>query len=170
MWHDQGKWVKFLFSYTTFSILQNASFWCKPHYNWISIRLQSYEGFDNAINNMKQRNLNTVFANILKKTSPTSDSFLLIMSHIHFLYYHCHLNTSLSSKYYYFPDLINITNVQALFTKINIFPKPQTKIDWKVLCPLIVKYMCLRVAHGMDHFNGHNKWYIPLRCNNEISL
>ena len=40
MWHDQGKWVtcrrfQFLFSYTIVSQLQNASFWCKPHYNWI---------------------------------------------------------------------------------------------------------------------------------------
>ena len=41
MWHDQGKWVtcrkfQFQFSYTTFSKLQHASFWCKPHYNWMS--------------------------------------------------------------------------------------------------------------------------------------
>ena len=41
MWHDQGKWVtcwkfQFLFSYTIFSFLQNASSWCKPQYNWIS--------------------------------------------------------------------------------------------------------------------------------------
>ena len=41
LWHDQGKWVtrrifQLLFSYTTFSKLQEASFWCKPHYNWIS--------------------------------------------------------------------------------------------------------------------------------------
>ena len=48
----------------------------------MNIWLQSYEGFDNAKNNMKQRNLNTVFANIPKTTSPTSDSFLLIMSHL----------------------------------------------------------------------------------------
>ena len=40
------------------------------------------ERFVNAKNNIKQRNLNTVFANISKKTLPTSDSFLLIMSHI----------------------------------------------------------------------------------------
>ena len=38
---NQGKWFtcrkcQFLFSYTTFSKLQNTSFWCKPHYNWIS--------------------------------------------------------------------------------------------------------------------------------------
>ena len=46
------------------------------------IWLQSYEGFDNTKNNIKQRNLNPVFANISKTTSPTSDSFLLIMSHI----------------------------------------------------------------------------------------
>ena len=46
------------------------------------IWLQSYEGFVAAKNNIKERNLNTVFANISKITSPTSDSFLLIMSHI----------------------------------------------------------------------------------------
>ena len=67
MWHDQWKWVtcrkcQFLFSYTTFLQLQNASFWCKPHYNWI----WSYEEFNNAKNNIKQRNLNTVFAIISK--------------------------------------------------------------------------------------------------------
>ena len=48
----------------------------------LDIWLQSYEGFVNTKNNIKQRNLNTVFANISKTTSPTSDSFLLIMSHI----------------------------------------------------------------------------------------
>ena len=41
MWHDQGKWVtcrkfQFLFSYTTLSSCQHASFWCKLHYNCIS--------------------------------------------------------------------------------------------------------------------------------------
>ena len=46
------------------------------------IWLQSYVGFENAKNNIKQRNLNTVFANISKTTFPTSDSFLLIMSHL----------------------------------------------------------------------------------------
>ena len=40
------------------------------------------EGFDNAKNNIQQRNLNTVFANISKITWPTSDSFLLIMSNL----------------------------------------------------------------------------------------
>ena len=48
----------------------------------LDIWLQSYDGFDNAKNNMKQRNLNTVFANITKTTSPTSNSLLLIMSQI----------------------------------------------------------------------------------------
>ena len=49
----------------------------------LDIWLQSYEGFGNAkYDNMKQRNLNTVFVNISKTRSPTSDSFLLIMSHI----------------------------------------------------------------------------------------
>ena len=47
----------------------------------LDIRLQSYEEFDNAKNNMKQRNLNPVYANISKTTSPTSP-FLLIMSHL----------------------------------------------------------------------------------------
>ena len=48
----------------------------------LDIWLQSYEWFINGKNNIKQRNLNTVFANISKTTSPTSDSFLLIMSPI----------------------------------------------------------------------------------------
>ena len=49
----------------------------------LDIWLQSYEGFDKAKNNMKQRNLNTIYENISKTTSPTSHSFLLIMSHIY---------------------------------------------------------------------------------------
>ena len=49
--------------------------------NPITIWLRSYEGFDNAKINIKQRNFNTVFANISKSIWPTSDSFLLIMSH-----------------------------------------------------------------------------------------
>ena len=47
----------------------------------LEIWLQSYEEFVNAKNDIKQRNLNTVFANISTTTLPTSDSFLLIMSH-----------------------------------------------------------------------------------------
>ena len=88
MWHDQGEWVTcrkmlFLFSYPTFSNLQNASFRCKLQTPLqLDIWLRSYERFDNAKNNIKQRNLNTGFANISKTTSPTSDSLLLIMSHI----------------------------------------------------------------------------------------
>ena len=46
--------------------------------NW----LQIYEELVNAKNNIKQRNLNTVFANTSKSIFPTSDSFLLIMSQI----------------------------------------------------------------------------------------
>ena len=48
----------------------------------LDIWLQSYEGFDNAKNSIKQRNWNIVFRNISKPISPTSGSFLLIMSHI----------------------------------------------------------------------------------------
>ena len=44
----------------------------------LDIWLQSYETW----NNIKQRNLNTVFDNTSKTIWPTSDSFLLIMSHI----------------------------------------------------------------------------------------
>ena len=50
------------------------------------IWLQSYEGFVNAKNSIKQRNWHTVFANISKPISPTSDSFLLIMSHLLFIW------------------------------------------------------------------------------------
>ena len=48
----------------------------------LDIWLQSYEEFVNAKNNIKQRNWNTVFANISKPISPTSDSFLLIIIYI----------------------------------------------------------------------------------------
>ena len=48
----------------------------------LDIWLHSYEGFDDAKNIIKQRNFNTVFANISKTIWPTSDSFLLIMSHM----------------------------------------------------------------------------------------
>ena len=46
----------------------------------LDIWLQSYEEFVNAKITIKQKNLNTVFDNILKTIYPTSDSFLLIMS------------------------------------------------------------------------------------------
>ena len=46
----------------------------------LDIWLQSYAGFDNAENNIKQRNLNPVFANISKTTSPISNSFLSQMT------------------------------------------------------------------------------------------
>ena len=43
----------------------------------------SYEGFVNGKKpNIKQKNLNTVFANIAKTISLTSDSFLVIISQI----------------------------------------------------------------------------------------
>ena len=49
----------------------------------LDIWLQSYKGFVNAKIKIKQRNLNMVFAiSQKKKTSETSDSFLLIMSHM----------------------------------------------------------------------------------------
>ena len=51
---------------------------CTPTLVWMHL----YDRFDNAKNNIKQRNLNTVFANISNTTLPTSDSFLLIMSHV----------------------------------------------------------------------------------------
>ena len=38
--------------------------------------------FVNAKNNIKQMNLNTVFANLKTNISYISDSFLLIMSHV----------------------------------------------------------------------------------------
>ena len=48
----------------------------------LDIWLQSYEEFVNAKNYIKQRKLNTAFANISKPILPTSDPFLLIMWHI----------------------------------------------------------------------------------------
>ena len=48
----------------------------------LNIWLQSYEELVNAKNNIKERNWNTVFANISKPISPTSNLVLLIMFHI----------------------------------------------------------------------------------------
>ena len=73
----------------------------------LDICLQSYEGFDNSKNNMKQRNWNTVFANISITTSPTSDSFPLIMSHIYMIEYFT-LLTCVAYSFYY------LTQVRAL--------------------------------------------------------
>ena len=72
----------------------------------LDIWLQSYAGFDNAKNNIKQRNLNPVFANISITTSPTSDSFLLIMSHMGFekyLWIHIYINHT-----FYTPHMCHI--------------------------------------------------------------
>ena len=60
--------------------LKNASFWCKPHYNWISDSKVMKDLSMPKKKEQKKRNLTTVLANISKTTSPTSDSFLLIMS------------------------------------------------------------------------------------------
>ena len=49
----------------------------------LDIWLQSYEGFVNAKNNIKQKEFEYCFANISKTTSLTSESFLLIMSHMY---------------------------------------------------------------------------------------
>ena len=86
MWHDQGKWVTcrkcpipvflghFLITPKCFILIQTLL--------QLDIWLQSYEELVNAKNNIKQRNLTTVFANISKSISPTSDSCLLIVSHM----------------------------------------------------------------------------------------
>ena len=112
MWHDQGEWVTcrkklFLFSYPTFSNLQNASFWCKPHYNWIF----GYGVMKDLtmLKTIKQRNLNTVFANISKTTSLTSDWFLLIMSHI------LSLSSATGSMKYRYSSCIYFQNAGATF-------------------------------------------------------
>ena len=52
----------------------------------LDIWLQSYEQFIKAENNIKQKNLNSFFANISKTLSATSDSFPLIMSQMCLLY------------------------------------------------------------------------------------
>ena len=51
----------------------------------LDIWLQSYEEFVDTKNNINQKNLNTVFAHFSESIFPTSDSFLLIMSHMTFL-------------------------------------------------------------------------------------
>ena len=65
----------------------------------IGIWLQSYEEYSNAKNNIKQWNLNTVFANDSQTIWPTSDSFLLIMSHIMLCHIQTYLRWILSNTY-----------------------------------------------------------------------
>ena len=79
-WWDQGKWVACRKCYHF--LMTSKCFICMQTTLQLDIWLQSYQGFYDAKNIMKQRNLNTVFANISKTTSPTSDSFLLIMSQL----------------------------------------------------------------------------------------
>ena len=71
---------QFLFSCTTFSKHQNASFWCKPHYNWIP----SYRVMKDftMLKQYVTKEFEYCFCQYLKNNIPTSDSFLLIMSHI----------------------------------------------------------------------------------------
>ena len=50
----------------------------------LKIWLQSYEEYLNAMNNIKPKNMNTVFANTSKIISPTFDLFLSITSHLNY--------------------------------------------------------------------------------------
>ena len=90
VWHDQGKWVtcrksQFLFSDTTFSILQNALFWCKSHYNWIA----SYRVMNDLtmLKTICNKGIWTLFLPIFQKQHfrhPTHSSW---SCHIFFLLY-----------------------------------------------------------------------------------
>ena len=65
---------QFLFSYTIFW------FWCNPHYNWIS----GYRVMKDLtmLNTLWNKGVWTLFLPISQNNMPTSDTFLLIMSHI----------------------------------------------------------------------------------------
>ena len=80
----QGKWVtcrKILILSFISHVLTNSKCFILMQTPWkLHIWLQSYEEFVDAKNNIKQKNLNTVLANISKSISPTSDSFPLILS------------------------------------------------------------------------------------------
>ena len=92
MWHDQGKWVtcrkfQFLFSYIPLS--QNFKM---LHFDTTPITIGSGYRVMKDLTMLKtiwNKGIWTYifFANISKTTSPTSDSFLLIMSHIFCLNY-----------------------------------------------------------------------------------
>ena len=73
----------------------------------LDIWLQSSEKCINDKNNKKQKNYNTVFANISKAISPTSDSFPLIMSHITQIGSAFHQNTC-NSTLAAFLDTVNV--------------------------------------------------------------
>ena len=87
MWHDQGKWVtcrkfQFLFSYTTFSKLKNASFSCKPHYNWIS----GYRVMKDLkmLKQYKTKEFEHCFFQYL--TNNTSDIRLILLDHVTYIF------------------------------------------------------------------------------------
>ena len=65
-----------------------------------------------AKNNIKQRNLNTVFANISKAIWPTSDLFLLIMSHILLNYKKIDIFVKFRTRHLHTPDTWTILKEQ----------------------------------------------------------
>ena len=114
--------------------------------------LQSYEDFVNAKNNKKQRNLNNVFANISKTIWPTSDSFLLIMSHF------CNkvliALIAFSAKHFCTRDIYRTEVIKRVPRKMSVyFMRPSEK----GLC--IVRYFSkhfvwkLRIAFHKKRFN-----------------
>ena len=88
MWDDQGKWVTcrkiYIPSFLCHFLITSKCFILRQTSLKLDIWLQSYKQFVNTENNIKQKNLNTVFANISKTIFATSDSFLLIMSQMGF--------------------------------------------------------------------------------------
>ena len=80
----------------------------------LDIWLQSYEEFVNAKNNLKQRNWNTVSANISKPISPTSDSFLLILSHISKCILGPFASVFLEKMYGYYRQICNVLSEEQL--------------------------------------------------------
>ena len=83
MWHDPREMSNFNFNSHFLKPLSRSTkcFTLMQTPLQLDIWLQSYEEFVNAKKNIKQRNWNTVFANISKLISLTSESFFLIMSH-----------------------------------------------------------------------------------------
>ena len=84
MWHDQGKlvtcWNISILSFLRHFVITPKCLILMQTPLKLDIWLQSCEEFVNAKNNIEQRNLNPVFANISKTIWLTFDSFLLIMS------------------------------------------------------------------------------------------
>ena len=136
MWHDQGKWVtcrtfQFQFSYITFSNLQNASIWCKPHYNWIS----GYRVMKDLtmLKTIWNKGFLTLFLPISQKQHPRHPTYSSWSCHIWIM------------------DFINWAYIDLFSTCFSVLQLLQ---DMYHLVHLLCLVSCSLVRHLLQHYFG----------------